>query len=122
MLIAAVAIWFALPPSAGDLVARSRTLVESSNAADWKTATESMKRVMESKSKFAPQAEEIYLQAQRKTLLDLAQRGMKNRNFHSPETRTFVDAYALEQDEETEQAKSLYVCLLYTSPSPRDRG
>ena len=114
MLIAAVAIWFALPPSAGDLVARSRTLVESSNAADWKTATESMKRVMESKSKFAPQAEEIYLQAQRKTLLDLAQRGMKNRNFHSPETRTFVDAYALEQDEETEQAKSLYVELVRT--------
>ena len=114
MLIAAVAIWFALPPNAGDLVARSRTLVESSNAADWKTATESMKRVMESKSKFAPQAQEIYLQAQRKTLLDLAQRGMKNRNFHAPETRTFVDAYALEQDEKNEQAKSLYVDLVRT--------
>ena len=114
MLIAAVAIWFALPPNAGDLVVRSRTLVESSNAADWKTATESMKRVMESKSKFAPQAQEIYLQAQRKTLLDLAQRGMKNRNFHAPETRTFVDAYALEQDEKNEQAKSLYVDLVRT--------
>ena len=38
----------------------------------------------------------------------------RNRNFHSPETRTFVDAYALEQDEETEQAKSLYVELVRT--------
>lgn len=111
---AAVAIWFALPPSAGDLVARSRSLVESSNSADWQTASASMKRVMESKSKFASQAEEIYLQAQRKTLLDLAKRGMKNRSFHSPATRTFVDAYALEQNEETEKAKSLYVELVRT--------
>ena len=122
MLTAAVAIWFALPPNAGDLVDRSRTLVESSNAADWKTATESMKRVMESKSKFASQAEEIYLQAQRKTLLDLAQRGMKSRNFHSPETRTFVDAYALELDEKTEQAKSLYVELVRTVEPEGDKA
>jgi len=98
MLTAAVAIWFALPPNAGDLVARSRTLVESSNAADWKTATESMKRVMESKSKFA------------------------SRNFHSPETRTFVDAYALELDEKTEQAKSLYVELVRTVEPEGDKA
>ena len=114
MSIAAVAIWFSLPPNAGDLVVRSRSLVESSNAADWETATESMKRVMESKSKFAPQAEEIYLQAQRKILLDLAKRGMKNRNFHSPATRTFVDAYALEQEEKTEEARSLFAELVQT--------
>jgi len=122
MLTAAVAIWFALPPNAGDLVARSRTLVESPNAADWKTATESMKRVMESKSKFASQAEEIYLRAQRKTLLDLARRGMRNRKFHSPATRTFVDAYAFEQDEETEQAKSLYVELVRTVDPAGDKA
>jgi len=95
-------------------VVRSRSMVESPNAADWETAAETMKPVMESKSKFAPQAEEIYLQAKRKTLLDLASRGMKNRNFHSPATRTFVDAYALEQEEQMEDAKSGYAELVRT--------
>jgi len=122
LLTASIAVWFALPPNAGDLVVRSRSLVESPNAADWETAAESMKRVMESKSKFASQAEEIYLQAQRKTLLDLAQRGMKSRNFHSPETRTFVDACALELDEKTEQAKSLYVELVRTVEPEGDKA
>lgn len=114
MLTVAAAIWFALPPNAGDLVVRSRSLVESPNPADWETASASMKRVMESKSKFASQAEEIYLLAQRKTLLDLAKRGMKNRNFHSPATRTFIDAYVLEQQKETEEARALYVELVRT--------
>lgn len=112
MLTVAAAIWFALPPNAGDLVVRSRALVESPNPADWETASASMKRVKESKSKFASQAEEIYLLAQRKTLLDLAKRGMKNRNFHSPATRKFVDAYVLEQQKETEEARALYVELV----------
>ena len=114
MLTATVAIWFALPPNAGELVARSRSLVESSNAADWETAAVSMKRVMKSESKFASQAEQVYQQAQRKKLLDLAKRGMKNRSFHSLETRSFVDAYALEQDKEIGQAKSLYAGLVRT--------
>lgn len=114
MLTVAAAIWFALPPNSGDLVVRSRALVESPNPADWDTASASMKRVMESKSKFASQAEEIYFLAQRKTLLDLAKRGMKNRNFHSPATRTFVDAYALEQQKENEAARALYVELVRT--------
>lgn len=114
MLTAAVAIWFALPPNSGDLVIRSRSLVESSSPSDWETASASMKRVMESKSKFSSQAEEIYIEARRKLLLDLAKRGMKSSNFHSPATRTFVDAYALEQDKETEKAKSLYAELVRT--------
>ncbi len=117
ILIAFLAIWLALPPNAGDLVVSARTLVASANPVDWETAAESMKRVKESKSKFAPEAEELYLQAKRNALLDLAKRGMKNRTFHSPATRTFVDAFAFEQDGETEQAKALYVELVRTIDS-----
>ncbi len=114
MLTAAIAIWFSLPPNAGDLVIRGRSMMQSSDPADWQTASASMKRVMESKSKYASQAEEIYLQVQQKLLLDLAKRGMKSRNFHSPVTRMFVDAYALEQEQKTEEARALYVELVRT--------
>jgi hypothetical protein len=112
MFTAAAAIWMALPPSAGDLVRRSRALLLSTNPADWQTVTESMRRVKESESKFALEAEEIYLRAKRRILLDLANRGIKNKNFHAPTTRLFVEAYALEQNEEAEQAKALYADLV----------
>ncbi len=119
LLTAFAGIWFALPPNAGELVARGQVLVESSNPADWETAAESMKRVMESKSKHAPQAEQIFLLAKRQSLRDLAQRGMKNRAFHSPATRAFVDAYNAEQEGDSETAKAQYFNLVQ-SLDPND--
>ena len=121
MLTAFVGIWMALPPNSGDLVQRSRDLVESSSPSDWETVATSMKPIMESNSKYAEEAGTLYDTAKRQSLVDLAKRGLHSRAFHAPVTRSFVDAYDFENNEEPEKAKALYFDIVSETDPQGDK-
>ena len=121
MLTAFAGIWMALPANSGDLVQRSRDLVESSSSGDWETVATTMEPIMESNSKYAEEARTLFDRAKRKTLVDLAKRGINSRAFHAPVTRSFVDAYQFETNEEPEKAKALYFKIVSETDPQGDK-
>ncbi len=113
-VVAALAIWLAMPPSTEELIKKTRQQVESSSPDQWRTASFEMKPLMQSESPFAGDAEELYYQARQKMLVDMAKRGVNNSILQSEETQRFTAAYQLEISGEEDQCRARYLQLTQT--------
>ncbi len=113
-VVAALAVWLAMPPSTEELIKKTREQVESNSPDQWRSASFEMKPLMQSQSPFAGDAEELYYQARQKMLVDLAKRGVNNAILQSEETQQFTEAYQLEIDGDEDQARTRYLQLTQT--------
>lgn len=113
-IVAALTIWLAMPPSTEAVIKRTREQVESGTFDQWRTASTEMKQLMQSKTTFADEAEDLYYQARQKMLVDMARRGVNNAILQSEEVQQFTAAYQLEIDGESDQAQTRYFKLAQT--------
>ena len=121
-IVAALAIWLAMPPSVEEVIQRTRAQVESNSPDQWRSALIEMKPMMQSQSPFSGEAEELYYQARQKMLVNMAKRGVNNSILQSEETQQFTAAYQLEVAGEQDEAKLRYLQLAQTvDPSGEQR-
>lgn len=112
--IIGLTIWLAMPPSTEAIIAKTRQQVASDSPTQWRNASVTTKPLMESTDPLAKDAEEIYYQARRKMLVDMAKRGVSNSILQTQEVQKFTTAYNFELAQEGDSAKGIYLELIQT--------
>jgi len=107
ILILGLVIFMALPPSTSKQMHKAAELLKSGNAANWNEARMILKPILEGNSKYAAQAEQMYLESRRKSLVYQAERGNSNR-LQSENVRLFGKAVRLQQDGRIEEANGIF--------------
>lgn len=107
ILILGLVVFLALPPSTSDRMHEARELLKSENASHWNEARLILRPIMEGNSNFAAQAEQMYVESRRKSLVRQAERGVNHR-LQSENVRRFGKAVRLQQDGRVEESNLIF--------------
>lgn len=121
ILIVAVSIFFMIPPSHEKIVAEATLMVQSEDPSQWGEARIMLKRIMEGNGKFSAEAEALYYQSHRQSLVAHAEDGKANR-LQSRNVQLFGKAVRHQQAGEDSEAKEIYSELVATvDPNGKER-
>ncbi len=120
-VILAVVVFMALPKSTTRLLSDAEKLIASDDSSQWNDARIILKPIMDRGGPLADQAEEMYYQSRRKSLVRQAERGISNR-LQTENVQLFGKAVRLQQDGRDPEAINIFTQLVRTvSPEGGER-
>ena len=117
--IIALVIFMALPPSTEKVLQQTQLMLDASDENKWSDARVKLKRIMEDGGPFAGQAEQMYFDSRRKSLVRQAERGVVNR-LQSEHVQLFGKAVRLQQDGRDGEAIAIFGQLVKSIPADGD--
>jgi hypothetical protein len=119
--IIALVVFMAMPPSTEKIMEQSRQMLASNDEDQWSEARIKLKKVMDGSGPFSAEAEELYFESRRQSLVQQAERGVSNR-LQSENVKLFGKAVRLQQDGRNDEAGVLFQQLVDSvSPAGDDR-
>ncbi len=121
IVILALVVFAAIPPSTAKRMQEAEALLQSQNAENWSDARITFKQVMEQGGPLAEQAEELYYESRRKSLVRQAENGVSNR-LQTGNVQLFGKALRLQLDGHNDEAAKIFRQLVESvSPNEEER-
>jgi len=121
MLIVAITIFFLIPKSASKIVSEAREMIESSDSGKWAEARFELQPIMDRGGKYADEAESLYYQSRRKSLVLNAENGLSNR-LQNENVQIFGKAVRFQQEGKDTEAREIFAQLVASiDPDGSDR-
>ena len=102
-----------LPLSPQENYQQAVALMESDESSDWRTARDHLKKIMESDGPLCADAEKLYFESKRRTLIAQAERG-RIHSLQSPHTQRFIKACKLWEEGKPDLACEEFKVLVET--------
>ncbi len=119
--ILALVVYMAIPPSTAKRMQEAAALLQSESADDWSEARVTFKQVMDQGGPLAGQAEELYYESRRKSLVRQAENGVSNR-LQTENVQLFGKALRLQLDGRDDEATAIFQQLVESvSPNEEER-
>jgi hypothetical protein len=97
LLIAAITVYFLIPTSEDKIVENAKVMIQSNDADLWGEARYKLQPIMDGGGKYATEAEKLYYQSRRQSMVLNAENGLSNR-LQNENVQMFGKAVRLQQD------------------------
>ena len=111
VLITAITVYFLIPPSQEKILAQSKAMIASDDSSLWGEARYQLQPIIDSGSKYAKEAEELYFTSRRQSLVLNAENGLVNR-LQNENVQMFGKAVRLQQDGNDADAAEIFSELM----------
>jgi serine/threonine protein kinase len=121
LLIAAITVYFLIPTSADKIVENAKVMIQSNDADLWGEARYKLQPIMDGGGKYATEAEKLYYQSRRQSMVLNAENGLSNR-LQNENVQMFGKAVRLQQDGKDAEASEVFSELVASvDPDGKDR-